>query len=56
MYRALQLEVLKWHTDKIFPLLKEGQIGVVDKILVDMVVRVVIEVRAEAQVARDKAR
>ena len=49
MFKLMQRESLKWHTDKIKVLLRGQNPNEADKLIVDLICRIVIEVRQDAQ-------
>ncbi len=52
MFKIMQKESLKWHPDKICSLFRGAAVGEADKMVVDVIAKVVIELRADAQKKR----
>jgi hypothetical protein len=52
MYKTMQAESLKWHPDKLCMLYRTCTPGDADKLIIDMICRVVLELREEAKALR----
>ena len=52
MFKVMRAECLKWHSDKSKQLFGDGILSDADKIIFDMICRVVLELRREAQSQR----
>jgi len=53
MFKLMQKESLKWHPDKIAELFRRHPVGEGERMVVNLIARVVIEMRAEAQAKRN---
>ena len=53
-FKKLRVECLRWHPDKIVRIFGDTQPGPVDRMIVDMIARVVITLRAEARSRRNQ--
>jgi hypothetical protein len=51
MFKVMQSELMKWHTDKIKLLFRGGECGDADKMMLDMITTVVVKLM---NAARDK--
>lgn len=49
MFKTMQLESLKWHPDKMVNLYRNCAPGEADKMVIDMICRVVLELRTDAR-------
>ncbi|KFY87059.1 hypothetical protein V500_07219 [Pseudogymnoascus sp. VKM F-4518 (FW-2643)] len=54
MFKTMQRESLKWHPDKMVNLYRNCAPGEADKLAIEMICRVVLELREEARAMRDR--
>jgi hypothetical protein len=53
MFKLMQKESLKWHPDKICALFRGASVGEAEKMVVDVIAKVVIELRSQANEKRN---